>query len=313
MNKTLRAALLLALLAPLAGAAQAAVLADLPYRLGPDRRVVTQVRIDGKGPFNFMLDTAASRTMLYERVREKLNLAQSGSSLLTVYGIDDVGTAVPVKPQELQLADEAIRGLVMGVLPDDREASDGVLGLDALEHYTLLLNRDTMRLQLMPPGDAAPQDYHSWSWGELTPRPLRSGAINFWTMRTSIRGMVMTTLLDMGAGMTMLNWAAAEKLGYRRTSFPADGVPQKLRDALGTVEPVGVVKDVTIWVGGRLFSGQTVIVANAAVFRYFGLDAQPAAIAGPGLLGDRSLAIDFMARRIYIGPDAPLRPPVVTF
>ena len=79
------------------------------------------------------------------------------------------------------------------------------------------------------------------------------------------------------------------------------------------MEPVGVVKDVTIWVGGRLFSGQTVIVANAAVFRYFGLDSQPAAIAGPGLLGDRSLAIDFVGRRIYIGPEQDLRAPVVTF
>ncbi len=38
-------------------------------------------------------------------------------------------------------------------------------------------------------------------------------------------------------------------------------------------------------------------------FKYFGLDNQPAAIAGPGLLGDRSLAIDFQGRRLYIAPD----------
>ncbi len=64
-----------------------------------------------------MLDTAASRTMLTSITRAQLNLAPSGGGLLTVYGINNVGTAVPVKPQELRLADEAIRGLVMGVLP----------------------------------------------------------------------------------------------------------------------------------------------------------------------------------------------------
>lgn len=293
----------LVIAALLAGAAHAAVLADLPYRIGTDRRVVTDVMIDGKGPFHFMLDTAASRTMLYERTRETLNLAQSGN-LLTVYGINNVGTAVPVKPQELRLADEAIRGLVMGVLPNDMEASDGVLGLDALAKYVVVLNHDTMRMNLLAPSDTGGQPYHDWTWSALDARPLRDGSINFWTMRTSIKGTTITTLLDMGAGMTMINWAAAEKLGYKRTSFPADGLPARLRDALGTVEPVGVVRDITIWVGGRLFPNQTIIVANAAVFKYFDLDSKPAAIAGPGLLGDRSLAIDFAAQRIYIAPDS---------
>ncbi len=294
-------AALLAALA-LAGGARAAVLADLPYRMGADRRIVTDVYVDGQGPLKFMLDTAASRTMLYEHARQQLNLAPTGGSLLTVYGINNVGTAVPVKPAELRLADEAIRGLVMGVLPNDMEASDGVLGMDALANYTLLLDRDAMRLKLLTPGDKTPMDYHSWPGTDLKARAFRDGAISFWTMNSSIKGVGITTILDMGAGMTMLNWAAAEKLGYRRTSFPSDGLPQKLRDALGTVEPVGVVRGLTIWMGGRLFSDQTVIVANAAVFRYFGLDTQPAAIAGPGLLGDNSLAVDFTARHIYVGP-----------
>lgn len=288
-----------AALAALAGSARAATLADLPYRLGGDRRIVTDVYVDGQGPLKFMLDTAASRTMLYERTRAQLNLAPTGGGLLTVYGINNVGTAVPVKPAEMRLADEAIRGLVMGVLPNDMEAADGVLGMDALAKYTLLLDRDTMRLKLLTPGDDAA--FRGWSWAELAQRPLRDGAVTFWTVNASIKGTSITTLLDMGAGMTMLNWAAAEKLGYKRTNF-ADSMPQRLRDALGTVEPVGVVKHVTIWLGGKLFPDQTVIVANAAVFRLFGLDDKPAAIAGPGLLGDRSLAIDFEGARLYIGP-----------
>jgi len=284
------------------GAAQAAVLADLPYRLGGDGRILTEVTVDGQGPFRFMLDTAASRTMLYEKTRQQLNLKPAGGSLLTVYGIANIGTAVPVKPQELRLADEAIRGLVMGVLPNDQEAADGVLGMDVLANYTLYLNQDSHHLQLMTPDDPGTV-WRDWPSAELAARPLKDGAITFWTMNASIKGTAMTTLLDMGAGMTMMNWAAAEKLGYKRTTFPNEGMPQKLRDALGTVEPVGVAKHVTIWLGGRLFPDQTVIVANAAVFGYFGLDKQPAAIAGPGLLGDRSLAIDFQKARIFIGPE----------
>jgi hypothetical protein len=45
-----------------------------------------------------------------------------------------------------------------------------------------------------------------------------------------------------------------------------------------------------------------VIVANAKVFEYFGLQNRPSAIIGPALLRSNSLAIDFGKRRIYIGP-----------
>jgi hypothetical protein len=88
---------------------------------------------------------------------------------------------------------------------------------------------------------------------------------------------------------------------------------------LGTVEPVVFVKGLTIWLGGRVFADQTVLVANINVFRYFHLDSGPAAIIGSGLLKDNSLAIDFQRQRLYVGPAAveqsarggpPLTPPV---
>jgi predicted aspartyl protease len=283
-------------------AAQAAVLADLPYRFLSDRLIVTDVDVDGQGPFPFILDTAASRTMLYEHLRQRLGLQPSSPKLLTVYGIDNVGTAIPVQPNELRLAEEKLHGLTMGVLPDQSEAQDGVLGLDVLTRYIVALDRDTMRLKLIAPDNDSAADYQQWPSTEMTRRPLKDTTINFWTVRTSIKGVAINTLLDMGAGMTLLNWAAAEKLGYKRTNFSSDGVPQQLRDALGTVEPVGVVNDLTIWMGGRIFNNQTVIIANAAVFRYFGMDELPAAIAGPGLIGDNSLAIDFARGRLYLGP-----------
>lgn len=287
-----------------AAAARASIVADLPYRIGADRRVVTEVYVDGEGPFDFLVDTAASRSMMFEHLRARLGLAASDRQLLTVYGMNNVGTAVPVQPRTLQLADQKLTGLTMGVLPDDTDMSDGVLGMDALSRYLVILDRKALRLRLLEPHSSGAMPFHDWPSAELTPRPLKDTGVKFWTMRTSIGGTKITTLLDMGSGVTMLNWAAAKMLGYKRTSFPADGVPKRLRDALGTIEPVGMVTGQTIWAGGNLFADQTIIIANAGVFRYFGLEDTPAAIAGPGLLGDHSLAIDFAGRRLYIGPDA---------
>src|SRR5580698_9348371 len=78
--------------------------ADLPYRIGGDGRVSTDVFVDGQGPFSFLLDTAASRTMLFDHLRQQLQLEPSEPGRLKVYAMNNIGTALPVKPRELRLA-----------------------------------------------------------------------------------------------------------------------------------------------------------------------------------------------------------------
>ena len=291
--------------------APAADLADLPYRIGADGRVSTDVFLDGKGPFNFVLDTASSRTMLFEHLRKQLALAPSQSGMLEVYAMNNVGTAVPVKPGPLGLDKQTVDGLTMGVLPDDVtqmdgvQASDGILGMDALSRYFMVLDHDTLQVKLMDPGDPGATAYRDWPSEKLTPYQAHGMDITFWWMKAKFGSQSVTALLDMGSGITMLNWEAAEKLGVHRADFIKSKIPQDLRDALGTLEPVVLVKGLAIEVGDRKFPDQNVIVANAKVFRYFGLDSGPAAIIGPALLRANSLAIDFGKQRIYIGPTTP--------
>ena len=277
-------------------------MAELPYRVGADARITTDVFVNGKGPYRFLLDTAASRSMMFEHVRAQLGLDATSEKPLTVYGMQNVGTAVPVVAQEMRLANEVIRGLSMGVLPNDSDPADGLLGMDALSNYLVVLDRGAMRLKLLTPDDGEVAEFRNWPSLSLTRRPVKDTAASLWLMRASVGGVSVTSLLDMGSGMTILNWNAAEQLGLKRTSFPREGVPQKLRDALGTVEPVIFVQHLTFWLGGRVFTDRTVLVANCNVFRYFHLDQAPAAIIGSGLLKDNSLAIDFARQRLYIGP-----------
>lgn len=291
-----------------ATAVRADTAADLPYRIGGDGRVSTDVFVDGRGPFSFLLDTASSRTMLFEHLRQTLGLAPSESGMLKVYAMNNIGTALPVKPRELRLAGQPITGLTLGVLPDDLkppdgvQGADGILGMDALSHYLLVMDHDALRLKLMDPSGADTDDYRRWPSAELTPYRAQEMDVTLWWLRAKFGDQGVTALLDMGSGITMLNWIAAEKLGLRKSSFDKAPISQNLRDALGTMEPVVTVKGLTITIANRTFAAQTVIVANAAVFRYFGLDNKAAAIIGPALLRYNSLAIDFSRRRVYIGP-----------
>lgn len=291
-----------------ATAAKAGVVADLPYRIDGNGRVSTDVFIDGKGPFSFIVDTASSRTMLFEHLREQLGLKASGPGLLKVYAMNNIGTATPVKPQEMRLANKRFTDLTMGVLPDDVQppegtlAADGILGMDTLSQYFLVLDHDTLRLKLMDPADPEASTYRQWPSERLTSHRINDSDITLWWLDSEFGGKPVTALLDMGSGITMINWNAAEELGLYRSRFADEKVAQLVRDALGTTEPVVVIKELTISLGRRNFPVESVLVANAAVFRFFGLDGRAAAIIGPAILRTNSLAIDFGRRRIYVGP-----------
>ena len=174
--------------------------------------------------------------------------------------------------------------------------------MDALANDLLVMDHETLRLKLMDPATPGTDAYRKWPSAELMPYQGKDMDITLWWLRAKFGPQDVTALLDMGSGITMINWIAAENLGIHRASFNKASVSQALRDALGTMEPVVTVKGLTITLADRTFPAQTVIVANAAVFRYFGLETKSAAIIGPALLRYNSLAIDFTKRRIYIGP-----------
>lgn len=284
--------------------ARATLPAEQPYHIAEYGRLTTDVYVNGQGPFTFLIDTASSRTLMFEHVRQKLNLAPSQPDHLLVYGINDVANALPVKPDSVSVAGEEIRGLTLAVLPDSEpNEPDGVLGVDVLARYFVVLDRSTMRLKLLPPGSDSAKPYEDWAKARLTSRALRNLPISFWYLSTRFNEHPFTTLFDLGAGMTMMNWDAAEELGLHKRDFNQYGPPpDQLQDVLGKRAPAVRLMNLEVDLPGKSWDKQLAIVADAPVFNYFDLEEKPAAIVGPGLLRDTSLAIDFADGKLYLGP-----------
>ena len=291
-------------IALMAGQARAALPTEQPYSIGFHGRLATDVYVNGQGPFQFLIDTASSRSLIFEHVRARLNLTQSQPGRMTVYGINDVADVMPVKPHELRLAGESIPDLTMGVLPDiEASGPDGILGVDVLARYFVVLDRSTMRIKLLPPGKASAHSYTDWSEVELLPRALKKFPIQFWYLKARFNGWAINSLFDLGASLTMLNWGAAERLGVHKIRFESFGPPPALlQDVLGKEAPAVRADGLEVKLPGKSWTKQFAIIADAPVFSYFDLEEQPAAIFGLELLRNTSLAIDFAGQRLYLGP-----------
>lgn len=292
------------LAALLAGPAGAALPAEQSYHVDYHGRLATEVYIDGQGPFQFIIDTASSRSLILEHTRKRLNLTQSQPERMTIYGINDVADVMPVKPHALRIAGETISDLTMGVLPDTTPSEpDGILGVDVLSRYFVVLDRSSMRLKLLPPRESSARGYGDWAEAELISRPLKKFPIEFWYVRTRFNDRMITSLFDLGTSLTMLNWGAAERLGVRKAHYASYGPPPTLlQDVLGKQAPALRAEGVEVRLPGKIWNRQSVIIADAPVFGYFDLEEQPSAILGLDLLGNNSLAIDFAGQRLYLGP-----------
>ena len=181
-----------------------------------------------------------------------------------------------------RVAGEEVKGLTIGVLPETSSADpDGILGVDFLSHYFVVLDRATMQLKLLPPGEDSARPYRDWAEARLTPRLLKKFPIRFWYLSARFNDRNINTLFDLGAGTTMMNWHAAERLGVRKRNFTRFGPPpEELQDVLGKTSPALRIENVEVRLPGKSWDNQLVIVADAPVFNYFDLEDQAAAIAG---------------------------------
>ncbi|MBI5941594.1 MAG: clan AA aspartic protease, partial [Caulobacterales bacterium] len=99
---------------------------------GEDRydRLTIPVMIGGHGPFDFVVDTGADRTVLSEDVAEQLGLPPGRDVL--VQGITGSEMTRTVLAPEITLGSVVLKGLDLPVLPRQRLGVDGLLGVDAL-------------------------------------------------------------------------------------------------------------------------------------------------------------------------------------
>jgi predicted aspartyl protease len=303
----------LVLLATMQDSARANTTPFPHYRIDFDDRLVTDVFINGRGPYTFVIDTASSRTIMYEHVRAQLGLQASEPDPIIVYSINQQARAVAIAPDRLNVGGRDVVGLTMGVLPDSEGHGDpdGVLGIDVLSRYFVVLDRASMQFQLLPRDGGAAMDYARWEPVALTPRPLKNIPVDFWYVTIAFNDHVVPALFDLGCGITLLNWQAAERLGVekRATARKYGPPPESLRDVLGKVAPAILVKGVTIAFPDQAWRKRDVLVSDAPVFEFFGMGEKGGAIVGSGLLKDNSLAIDFTGHHLYVGPLYRTSPP----
>ena len=264
----------------------------------PDERVTIPIHIDGKGPWNFIIDTGSQRTVIARDLAEQLALSpRANVTILSMTGRSEAGTvAVP----KLGFGGGTIDDIEAPVLEGEHLGAPGLLGLDSLHAKRLLLNFRTGRMEISASGSrrrvAIDPD------AIVVEARRRRGQLIL--LDSEVNGMKVAVMLDTGSHFSIGNLALRDRLiAKKRAPDMAEAVLTSVTGGQLTGQ-VGRIKSVRM---GRVNLTQVpVLFADASPFAELGMKEKPALLLGISALRifDK-VAIDFGRGKVdFLLPDA---------
>lgn len=285
----------------------ASPVAEIPYRIDYGGWFTVSGTIKGQGPFDFVVDTGATRTLIFKNTVEKIGgVTPVGDERISV-----IGLLTSTDAQAYDVGDISIGGLAsprLGtvVLDDwvvDGRAPQAVLGLDFLSGYHVEFDavRHVMRLYAQTTPYAPPS--RKWKSAKISRKKIRAGADGLYTTTVRLNDAAMPFMIDLGATGTIVNRAGARRavLG-NGIAIDTAKTPTRITDALDTEIKAGPTEFQDLRVGKTAWRRVVLTVYDAPVIAELGLIDEPFGIIGANLFAGRSFAFDFANGKLFIAP-----------
>ncbi len=255
-------------------------------------RMTIPVMVNGHGPFSFVVDTGADRTVISRSLATRLRLpAGADVRLHDTAGSAQVHTAVL---DSLSFGERGVHGVEAAVLEAANIGADGMLGIDSLHDQRVLMDFGARTFAASA----------SQPWAELANAIVVHGRSRFGQLvlvDAQADGQRVFVILDSGAQNTLGN-AALQRL---MSSAAAARRPptNDVISVTGGSTPARTNRIAAISLGGIELRGVPIAYADLETFRQFGLRDKPAMLLGMDVLRlFRSVSVDFPRREAAFVP-----------
>ncbi len=263
-------------------------------------RMLASVTIGGAGPYPFIVDTAAERSVISRELADTLGLAPAGRArLLSMTSSRDAGM---VRLPEISFAQGQTRSLDAFALNGRHIGASGVLGIDALRGQRVVLDFEAGEMRVGPASRNAPR----LAPNEIVVRArTRFGQLVL--INSTAEGVPVDVVVDSGLQVSVGNEALRRLLTARNNRFQQIA----LVSITGEEFNADYTRVDNLRIGGVAIVGMPVAFADAYFFRRMQLTRRPALMLGMDALQMfRRVAVDFPNRRAHfvLPEDAGRRP-----
>ncbi len=253
-------------------------------------RMTVPVRIGPRGPWPFVIDTGAERTVVARELAGVLGLASGGDvRVMTMAGTSTVGTTLVPGLTVSTIRQGTIRAPALAAR---NMGALGMLGIDVLQGHKVRIDFDRSEMTLQPSVKRRSVARGTADEIVVVARSLYGQLI---VTDAHWRGTRIAVVIDTGSPVSIGNTALRTAIGKRATPV---GLISVISATGETLDADGFAVD-EVSLGGIGFSNVPIAFAEVAPFRRFGIDRKPALILGMDLLRlFRVVQIDFANREI---------------
>lgn len=262
-------------------------------RLDRIGRIVAPVYINGQGPFLFMLDTGANRTVLSGETVQRLGLPVEDGAI-AVQGVNGRGLVPTVTIGRLDAGATRFDNVELPVLAGSvLDRIDGILGMDGFVNKKVTADFVRDRITIVESsGQRAP----------LNRVVLRGKLISGQLM--IIEGRVgrvpVKAVIDTGGLHTLGNAALQRAVAARRTRADI-ALATTVIDATDRLRYGEVSVSPAITLGNATIRNTVITYGDFDIFHVWGLQDEPALLIGMDVLGTLAeFAIDYRRRELQL-------------
>ena len=255
-----------------------------------DNRLTTAVYVNGTGPYRFLVDTGAERSLLASEIAAKLALPQGAQVM--VRGIVRGQAASLAETQSMRMGTLVCPPLEVPTLPRTMLKVDGFLGLDVLDGHRVIFDfrEETLTVE-------RPQGFFSALWAgganEAVVHTLGSSG-RLRATNCIVNGIRAAAFVDSGAEVSVINPALYAALRARAPTREVMSGMVGLYGVTGGMMEGPAVNIDEITLGALHLTYTPMVAAGLEVFDLWGLSRQPALLFGMDCLRRfRRVSIDY--------------------
>jgi predicted aspartyl protease len=246
------------------------------------KRMTIPVKVNGAGPFPFVVDTGANQSVITVELAAQLGLISGDDAALN--GVAGIKMA-PTTVADLQVGERLHQRAALSILPGEALGGSGLLGLDRLEGQRLTLDFRGQSLRI----EASRR--RGLAEGEITVRAhRRDGQLTL--VDADLAGTRVTAFLDSGAQATIGNLALRQLAVTRNPT--ARWLKTPIISATGQSIEADIADLPALRIGGIHLPNWPVAFADLHTFRLWDLVRAPAILVGVDIMSRfEQVSLDF--------------------